>query len=106
VGIQWSYSGLLWNILQKEYHKLGFDPLNDEIFEALVIARIVEPTSKLDNLRVPDVLGVDPINRNKLYRSLVKVANQDFAGVLVKPVVDMYKIMVSPWCCMMSQLST
>jgi len=106
VGIQWSYSGLLWNILQKEYHKLGFDPLNDEIFEALVIARIVEPTSKLDSLRVLDDLGVDPINRNKLYRSIVKAANQDFAGVLVKPVVDMYKIMISPWCCMMSLLST
>jgi len=78
VGIQWSYSGLLWNILQKEYHKLGFDPLNDEIFEALVIARIVEPTSKLDSLRVLDDLGVDPINRNKLYRSIVKAANQDY----------------------------
>ena len=77
VGIKRSYSGLLWNILQKEYHKLRFDPLNDEIFEALVIARIVEPTSKLDSLRVLDDLGVDPINRNKLYRSLVKAANQD-----------------------------
>jgi transposase len=78
VGIKRSYSGLLWNILQKEYHKLGFDPLNDEIFEALVIARIVEPTSKLDSLRVLDDLGVGPINRNKLYRSLVKAANQDY----------------------------
>ena len=38
----------------------------------------MEPTSKLDSLRVLDDLGVDPINRNKLYRSLVKAANQDY----------------------------
>lgn len=80
VGIKRSYSGLLWNILQEEYHKLGFDQLDDEVFEALCIARIVEPTSKLDSLRVLDDLGVDPINRNKLYRCLVKAADQDYRG--------------------------
>ena len=78
VSIKRSYSGLLWTVLQDEYRKLGFDRLGDEIFEALCIARIVEPTSKLDSLRVLADLGVDPINRNRLYRSLVKAASQDY----------------------------
>jgi hypothetical protein len=78
VSIKRSYSGLLWTVLQDEYRKLGFDRLGDEIFEALCIARIVEPTSKLDSLRVLADLGVDPINRNRLYRCLVKAASQDY----------------------------
>ncbi len=78
VSIKRSYSGLLWKVLQDEYRKLGFDRLGDEIFEALCIARIVEPTSKLDSLRVLADLGVDPINRNRLYRCLVKAASQDY----------------------------
>ena len=78
VGIKKSYSGLLWNILREQYRLLGFDRLNDEIFEALCIARIVEPTSKLDSLRVLADLGAAPIDRNKLYRSLAKAADQDY----------------------------
>ena len=78
VGIKKSYSGLLWNILREQYRQLGFDRLNDEIFEALCIARIVEPTSKLDSLRVLADLGAAPIDRNKLYRSLAKAADQDY----------------------------
>lgn len=78
VSIKRSYSGLLWKILQDEYRKMGFDRLEDEIFEALCVARIVEPTSKLDSLRVLVDLGVEPINRNRLYRCLVKAASQDY----------------------------
>lgn len=78
VSIKRSYSGLLWKVLQEEYRKLGFERLEDEIFEALCIARIVEPTSKLDSLRVLADLGMDPINRNRLYRCLGKAASQDY----------------------------
>ncbi|MHB1449923.1 MAG: IS1634 family transposase [Bellilinea sp.] len=78
VGIKRSYSGLLWNTLREQYHELGFGRLNDEIFEALCLARIVEPTSKLDSSRVLADLGVDQIDRNKLYRSLAKAAEQDY----------------------------
>jgi len=78
VGIKRSYSGLLWNTLKEQYHELGFGRLKDEIFEALCLARIVEPTSKLDSLRVLTDLGVDAIDRNKLYRCLAKAAEQDY----------------------------
>jgi len=78
VGIKRSFSGLLWNTLREQYSKLGFNQLDDDVFEALCIARIVEPVSKLDSLRVLADLGVDRFDRNKLYRSLVKAGEQDY----------------------------
>jgi hypothetical protein len=73
-----SFSALLWDALKGQYAILGFDQLNDNVFEALCLARIVEPTSKLDSLRVLDDLGVDPIDRNQLYRSLVKASKLEY----------------------------
>ena len=67
VGMKRTYSGLLWNILTDQYHRLGFDQLDDEAFEALCIARIVEPTSKLDSLRVLADLGVDHFKKTRLF---------------------------------------
>jgi tetratricopeptide (TPR) repeat protein len=78
VGIKRSFSDLLWNILREQYLKMGFSKLNDEAFEALCLARIVAPTSKLDSLRVLEDLGVGFIDQNKLYRSLAKAADQDY----------------------------
>lgn len=78
VGIKRSFSGLLWNTLREQYSQLGFNQLEDEVFEALCIARIVEPVSKLDSLRVLAELGVARFDRNKLYRSLVKAGEQDY----------------------------
>jgi hypothetical protein len=72
VEIKRSFSGLLWNTLRKQYSQSGFNQLEDEGFEALCIARIVEPVSKLDSLRVLADLDVARFDRNKLYRSLVK----------------------------------
>jgi hypothetical protein len=78
VGIRRSISGLLWNTLRGKYHRLGFARLEDAAFEALCIARIVEPTSKLDSLRVLADMGICPIDRNKLHRSLAKAVDQDY----------------------------
>jgi len=78
VGLRKSFSGLLWNTLQEQYEKIGFNRLKDESFKALCLARIVEPTSKIDSLRVLADLGVEPIDQNKLYRSLTKAATMDY----------------------------
>lgn len=78
VGLKRSFSGLLWNTLQEQYEKIGFNRLEDEAFKALCLARIVEPTSKIDSLRVLADLGVEPIDQNKLYRSLAKAATMDY----------------------------
>jgi len=78
VGLRRSFSGLLWNTLQDQYERIGFNQLKDEVFKALCLARIVEPTSKIDALRVLSDLGVDSIDQNKLYRSLAKAATLDY----------------------------
>jgi hypothetical protein len=55
-----SKAGHLWDALSRVYDTLGLDKAagGDEVFRALVLARIIEPTSKLDSLRVLDEAGV------------------------------------------------
>jgi hypothetical protein len=49
---------IVWQALEAVYAWLGFDQLADEAFKALVLARIIEPTSKADTVRVLAELGV------------------------------------------------
>ncbi|HXU97906.1 MAG TPA: hypothetical protein VFP03_07380 [Jiangellaceae bacterium] len=44
-------------MLTDAYRRLGFDALADEVFRAMALARIVEPTSEADSLRVLADLG-------------------------------------------------
>jgi hypothetical protein len=55
-----SRMGLLWDALSSAYDTLGFDRAagGDEVFRQLVLARIIEPTSKQDSLRVLAEAGV------------------------------------------------
>lgn len=78
IGLQQSYSGLLLEVLRKQYNRLGFDTLHDSDFAYLCIARIVEPTSKLDSLRVLADLGIGDTSRDKLYRCLNRVIKKDY----------------------------
>ena len=50
-------SRLLYDLLGHVYDWLGCDAVGDAVFRDLVIARIVEPTSKLDTSRVLADLG-------------------------------------------------
>jgi hypothetical protein len=52
----------LWDALTHAYQVLGFGRATsrDEVFRDLVLAQIIEPTSKLDSLRVLEEVGVDP----------------------------------------------
>jgi hypothetical protein len=49
----------LWNALCRAYDALGFPQAtgSDEVFRQLVLARIIEPTSKQDSLRVLEEAG-------------------------------------------------
>jgi hypothetical protein len=51
-----SRMGVLVDALERAYEALGFDRAarKDEVFKQLVLARIIEPTSKLDSLRGRD----------------------------------------------------
>jgi len=59
-------------VLTQAYARLGFDVINDEAFAQLVLARIVEPTSKVDSLRVLDELGVQHASRRTMVRTLTR----------------------------------
>src|SRR5437762_771121 len=57
-----SRMGHLWDALSHAYEVVGFDRAagGDEVFRQLVLARIIEPTSKLDSSRVLEEVGADP----------------------------------------------
>lgn len=67
-----SRMGHLWDALCRAYDALGFPPATggDEVFRDLVLARIIEPTSKLDSLRVLGEVGIDPVSYPTLNRRL------------------------------------
>jgi hypothetical protein len=54
-----SKSAQLWEALCRAYQVLGFDEAagRDEALRQLVLARIIEPTSKVDSLRVIEETG-------------------------------------------------
>ena len=54
-----SRMGHLWDALEHAYRVLGFEAAaGDPVFRGLVLARIIEPTSKLDSARVLEEVGV------------------------------------------------
>lgn len=60
-------SRLLWEVLMGAYSRLGFEVLGDEAFRAMVLARIIEPTSKSDTIRVLEEVGAPcPSLRNRV----------------------------------------
>ncbi len=67
-----SRAGHLWDALCRAYDTLGFAEASndDEVFRALVLARIIEPTSKLDSLRVLAETGIDAPSYRTLKRRL------------------------------------
>src|SRR3990167_10343717 len=73
IKLRQSSSRLLFQVLNGQYQQLGFSQLEDSDFANLCIARIVEPTSKLDSLRVLSDLGINDLSKDRLYRCLRKV---------------------------------
>jgi transposase len=84
IGIKQSVSTVLLNVLSEQYSRLGFQELDDPDFAYLCIARLVEPTSKIDSLRVLADLGVYGIDRNRLYRCLQRVTANKYRDTLAK----------------------
>ena len=73
---------LLWSVLTSVYAQLGFDVLGDEGFRAMVLARIVEPTSKAEVVRVLDEIGAPAVSLRTLFRSLARSQARDYRGQL------------------------
>jgi hypothetical protein len=67
-----SRMGHLYDALSHGYRVLGFEQATDgdQVFRQLVLARIIEATSKLDSLRVLDEAGVPPPSYRTITRRL------------------------------------
>ncbi len=79
-----SCSQHLWEALCRAYRVLGFDAAagGDEVFCDLVAARIIEPTSKVDALRVLSETGVESPAYRTLKRRLSVFAKPEFRQAL------------------------
>jgi Transposase DDE domain len=75
-------SAVLWHVLSGAYARLRFDAVGDEAFRQLVLARIVEPTSKADSLRVLDEIGVAHASLRTVFRSLARCAERGYRDVV------------------------
>ena len=66
--------------LEHAYRVLGFEDAagGDEVFRHLVLARIIEPSSKLDSLRVLDEAGITPASYRTLRRRLPAYAEHEW----------------------------
>jgi hypothetical protein len=64
------------------YDSLGFGCLKDEVFKQLVLARIIELTSKLDSIRVIGELGLDATSNSQIHRTLKRTLDEDYRGRL------------------------
>ena len=79
-----SVSQLLYDSLIELYTQLGFSQLKDDTFAALCVARLVEPTSKLDSLRVLVDLGITGFSNTGVHRCLKRVIANDYRDKLAK----------------------
>lgn len=82
IKLRRSYSNLLFQVLNGQYQQLGFSQLNDSDFANLCIARIVEPTSKLDSLRVLADLGIYGPSKTQLFRCLQRSIDQNYRRII------------------------
>ena len=74
-----SRMGHLWDALEHAYRVLGFEAAaGDPVFRGLVLARIIEPTSKLDSARVLEEVGVSAPAYRTVTRRLPVFAQEDF----------------------------
>ena len=84
--IAWSRMAHLWEALCRAYEALGFAEATgqDEVFRDLVLARIIEPTSKQDSLRVLAEAGVEAPAYRTVTRRLPEYAKDVWRDRLAK----------------------
>ena len=73
-------SGLLWDVLHRAYTCLGLGDATggDRAFEQMVLACLVEPSSKAQVPRVLGDLGLEPVSTRTLFRSLGRCGQRGY----------------------------
>lgn len=79
-------SAFLFQTLQEVYRILQFDQLQDTTFEQLVLARLIEPASKRDTIRILGELGLTPPSYTGIHRCLQRV------------IMKYYRSRLATWC--------
>ena len=88
VGTLWAsrpaQAGFAPALLQNSARRRGWGStsLGDDGFRAMVLARIVEPTSKAEVVRVLDEIGAPAVSLRTLFRSLARSQARDYRGQL------------------------
>jgi hypothetical protein len=77
-------SQVLWEVLESAYLRLGFAAVADDAFKAMVLARIIQPTSKVAAIEVLEELGVPAPHRNTLAAALKRCITRDYSNILAK----------------------
>ena len=77
-------SVLLWETLKDAYSRLGFEELGDDAFRAMVLARLIEPTSKADTLRVLSEIGAPTPSLRTLFRSLERCGRREYRDQIAR----------------------
>ena len=73
-------SGLLWDVLHGAYTRLGLGDATggDRAFEQMVLARLIEPTSKAQVPCVLADLGLESVSVRTLFRSLARAQERGY----------------------------
>lgn len=82
--VEGTSSLILWEVLNGLYYDLGLDRLGDDAFRALVLGRVIEPTSKADTVRVLTEIGVASPHRVTFMRCLKRVVERDYRAVIAQ----------------------
>ncbi len=81
-------SRLIYEVLGSVYDQLGFNIVGDDVFRDLVIARIIEPTSKADTQRVLDDLGAEPVSYKTIQRHLAMITPSGYRDIIADKCFD------------------
>ena len=78
--VESKHSRLLWEVLHGVYQRLGLGDATggDRAFEQMVLARLIEPTSKAQVPRVLGDLGLEPVSVRTLFRSLARAQERGY----------------------------
>ena len=83
-----SRSQVIVDTIRTAYERLGFDTVDDEAFFQLVLARLIEPTSKSDSVRVLGELGVDVVHRNTFLTCLKRARDNNYRDQIAAKCFD------------------
>ena len=83
-------SALLWGVLHGAYTRLGLRNATggDRAFEQMVLARLIEPSSKAQVPRVLGDLGLESVSVRTLFRSLGRCGQRDYRQAISQALFD------------------